>query len=54
MPANTQVQQRLRQLETGLATRFSVSRRELRDWAKLGGLATVVGTLTVMARVVLS
>ena len=53
MPANTQVQERLRRLETGLATRFSVSRRELRDWAKLGGLAAAIGTLTAMAQVVL-
>jgi hypothetical protein len=42
-----------RRIEAGLARRFSVRRQEVRDWMKLGGLATVMAAFTVMSRVVI-
>ncbi|WP_156092668.1 hypothetical protein [Rhodovibrio salinarum] len=40
-------------LEKALAWRLNVRRRELRDWLKVGGLATAMLALTAMSRVVL-
>ncbi|WP_200342699.1 hypothetical protein [Rhodovibrio sodomensis] len=39
--------------EAGLAARFGMRRREVRDWVKLGGLATVMAAVTAMSRVVI-
>lgn len=49
----TAARQVARQVESGLAARLSVRRRELRDWLKLGGLATAMAAFTVMSRVVI-
>ncbi len=52
MHANARVQHRIGRLEAKLAARFSVRRRELRDWAKLGGLAAAMAVLTALTRTV--
>ena len=53
MRANAPVRQRLGRLERRIAARFSVPRRELRDWAKVGGLAAGMAAVTAMARLVI-
>jgi hypothetical protein len=49
----TTARQYARQVEAGLASRLSVRRREVRDWMKLGGLATAMAAFTAMSRVML-
>ncbi len=42
-----------RQLEDSMAAWLNVRRQEVRDWLKLGGLATAMAALTAMSRAVL-
>jgi hypothetical protein len=53
MPANAPVQRRLKRLESGLAARFAVRRREVRDWGKVGGLAAAMAVFTALARLLI-
>ena len=53
MRAIATARQVARHLEDSMAARLDVRRQEVRDWVKLGGLATAMAAVTAMSRAVL-